>query len=129
MSTKTTITVDNVEYVRKDTIQENAINTDGLKYVIVRCKNAGVHAGFLKERNEHTLTLVDSRRLWRWWSKFTLSGLATCGVLESKKDDVRFACVLPEIQLTTLCGEVCEVIPCTEKSMKSIMAIKDYENE
>ena len=96
-------------------------------YVIVRCKNAGVHAGYLKSRDENVLTLENSRRLWKWWSKFSLSGLAMCGVLESKKSQVKFACVLPLIDLTV--SDVCEVIYCTEEARESIEDIKEYKND
>ena len=118
-----TIIINGVEYVRKDLVTPE-VSGD---FVIVRCKNAGVHAGTLVERNEHTVELANSRRLWRWWSKFTLSGLAMNGVLAGKEGECRFACVLPNLQLT--CADVCEVIPCTEKAQESIMAIPEHTNE
>lgn len=119
------IVIDGVTYVpRRD---QQAMEVDGLSYCIVRCKNAGVHAGFVKSREKGVLTLLNSRRLWRWWSKFTLSGLSQDGVLPGKEEECRFACVLPEIQLTS--EDVCEVIPCTEKAYQSISSIKDHEHE
>jgi hypothetical protein len=117
------ITINGVTYVPKG----DEVTTRGMKYCIVRCKNAGVHAGFVRERNEFTLTLVDSRRLYRYWSKFTLSGLATAGVLEGKEGSCMFACVVPVIELT--CSDVCEVIPCSEKAFKSIKNIPEHTNE
>lgn len=96
-------------------------------YVIVRCKNAGVHAGYLKSRKDGVLTLENSRRLWFWWSKFSLSGLAMCGVLESKKSEVKFACVLPLIDLIE--SDVCEVIYCTTEARESIEAIPEHKND
>jgi len=117
--------ISGVEYVPKSELaQAPEIQGD---YVIVRCRNAGVHAGYLKSRKNGVVRLVNSRRLWRWWSKFTLSGLATCGVLESKISEVRFACTLPKIDLTE--SDVCEVIYCTEEAMSSIQSIKDHDNE
>jgi len=117
------IKIDDIEYVRKDL----AIPEVEGDFVIVRCRNAGVHAGTLVSRDEHTLELANSRRLWRWWSKFTLSGLAMNGVLLGKESSCKFACVLPKIQLT--CSDVCEVIPCTKEARVSLMGIKEHSND
>ena len=117
--------IDDVKYVRESDIQK-VPKPEG-NYVIVRCRNAGVHAGYLKSRDENVLTLENSRRLWKWWSKFSLSGLAMSGVLESKKSQVKFACVLPLIDLTV--SDVCEVIYCTEEARESIEDIKEYKND
>ena len=119
-----TITIDQVKYVRADSVQKTELAEN---FVIVRCKNAGVHAGELVCRGNGVVKLKNSRRLWFWWSKFTLSGLAMCGVLESKKSNVRFACVLPEIDLTE--SDVCEVIYCTKEAQDSIMSIPEHKND
>ena len=36
------------------------------KYVIVRCKDAGVHAGYLVSHHDRQCVLRKSRRLWYW---------------------------------------------------------------
>lgn len=36
------------------------------KYVIVRCRDAGVHTGYLESYNGREAVLTDSRRLWYW---------------------------------------------------------------
>ena len=125
MSKPETIKIDEVEYVRKDSIR-TVPEPEG-EYVIVRCRNAGVHAGYKKIRTADILILENSRRLWRWWSKFTLSGLAMDGVLTGKESECRFACVLPVLELTG--SDVCEVIPCTQKARLSIESIKEHSNE
>ena len=125
MSKQQSITIDGLKYVREDSIS-NIPQPEG-DYVIVRCRNAGVHAGYLAFRKDGVLRLENSRRLWRWWSKFTLSGLATCGVLKSKVNEVRFACVLPKLDLTN--SDVCEVIYCTPEARKSIESIQEHSNE
>lgn len=121
-----TIRINDVDYVRADSIPQSPAVPEG-QYVIARCRNAGVHAGYLIERKDGVVRLANSRRLWRWWSKFTLSGLATEGVLKGKESDCRFACVLPLLDLTE--SDVCEIIYCTAKGRKSIEAIKEYANE
>jgi len=125
MSTPKTMMIDDVKYIREDAV--NTVPQPEGNYVIVRCRNAGVHAGYLDSRDNGVVRLLNSRRLWRWWSKFTLSGLATCGVLESKKNEVRFACVLAKIDLTE--SDVCEVIYCTKEARESIEAIEEHTNE
>lgn len=36
------------------------------QYVIVRCRDAGVHAGVLESHQGRECVLTDSRRLWYW---------------------------------------------------------------
>jgi hypothetical protein len=36
------------------------------KYVIVRCRDAGVHSGILESHNGRECVLTESRRLWYW---------------------------------------------------------------
>ena len=48
-------------------------------YVIVRAHTAGVHAGFMESREGDTVTLIKSRRLWRWCGA-SLSQVATTGL-------------------------------------------------
>ncbi len=117
------IQINGIDYIPKS---ETMPKPEG-DYVIIRSRNAGVHAGYLKSRDEHTLVLTNSRRLWRWWSKFTLSGLAMNGVLPNKRSQCRFACVLPEITLTV--SDVCEQIPCTVEARLSIESIPEHINE
>jgi len=119
-----TITINDIEYVRKDQMSVPKVEGD---YVVVRCKNAGVHSGYISKRENGTLRLRNSRRLWRWWSKFTLSGLAVSGVLKGKEGECRFSCVVPCIDLTD--SDVAEVIYCTECARVSIESIPEHTNE
>jgi len=48
-------------------------------YVIVRCYGAGVHAGELVSIKGEHVTLVNSRRIWRWEGAASLSELAVYG--------------------------------------------------
>ncbi len=85
------------------------------KYVIVRCKEAGVHAGFLESYENRSCILTKSRRLWYWVAgkdtKF-LSGVASLGLASNSKigtENIR-------IMLT----ENCEIIECSEIAATSI---------
>jgi len=97
------------------------INTSN--YCIVRCKNAGVHAGYVESRKDGVIVLCDSRRLWRWWSDFSLSELAMTGVKKGKESECKFACALPMLILTE--SDVCESIPCSSIAKLSIEGIEN----
>lgn len=92
------------------------------KYVIVRCRDAGVHAGVLKSRSARECVLADSRRLWRWRVKdnagITLSDVAVHGL---DKKDTRISAPA-EIMLT----ENCEIIACTPEAQASIAEFATY---
>jgi len=91
------------------------------KYVIVRCHDAGVHAGILKSHAGRECLLSSARRLWYWKpaSGAFLSGVAVYGLHESSKVGE---------PVTILLTEDCEIILCTKVSEKSIKEIKSYEH-
>lgn len=118
------ITINGVVYVPKNELMSHmAADTDGLVYCVIRTYSAGVHTGYLKERNGKEVTLINARRIWYWEGAFTLSAIAVNGV--SKPDECKFSCVVPEITLT----EAIEIIPCTEKARGIIEGVKVYECE
>lgn len=86
------------------------------KFVIVRCRDAGVHAGVLVSANDRSVSLEASRRLWLWrvpmGAPSFLSGVAIDGLdhAESK--------VGTPIDVDLL--EACEIILCTDKAEQSI---------
>lgn len=89
------------------------------KYVIVRCRDAGVHCGYLESYNGRECLLKNSRRLWYWKPKNNakwLSGLATVGIDEESK----VSCAVDKIHLT----ENCEIILCTTSAAQSLINIK-----
>ena len=90
------------------------------KYVILRCYYAGVHAGFLVDYDPvlDMAILRDSRRLWRWKSKFTLSEAAMTGITGEK--------VATTVKGEHMIRRIEEMIPCTEKAEKSIREIPDF---
>ena len=93
------------------------------KSVIVRCRDAGVHAGVLESYNGRECVLTESRRMWYWkpadGQKY-LSGLAVSGADEASK----IGAALPRIFLT----ENCEIIECSAKAEISIRGAKADEN-
>lgn len=124
MSKPNTLKIDDVEYVRKDSIRDNAPanDLDGMKYVVVRSRDSGCHAGYLKERNGDEVTLINSRRLWMWQGAATLSQLAMEGV--SKPSACKFPCEVDEIIITGCC----EVISARAKAQSSIKEVAIWKS-
>ena len=114
MSKPEKITIDDVEYVRADSLKQEV---DG-NYVIIRTYSAGVHAGYLESQDGKIVKLNNSRRIYYWAGAATLSQLAVDGT--SKPGECKFPCTVPEITLT----EAIEIIPCTMKARKSIQSVK-----
>lgn len=91
-------------------------------YVIVRCRDAGVHAGFLESYSGRECVLTESRRLWYWKpadNKSFLSGVAVAGL----HSDSKIGAVLERIHLT----ENCEIILCSDTAASSIQTAPDYD--
>lgn len=112
-----TIKIDEVEYVRKDSVKEVAEKLDGMKYVIIRTQNAGVFAGYLKEKNGETVILKQARRLWYWSGACSLSQMAMEGT--KKASECKFAMEVDSIEL----NQVIEIIDTTEEARLSIKSV------
>lgn len=94
------------------------------KYVIVRCRDAGVHAGVLESYAGRRATLTEARRLWYWKpadGEAFLSGVAVDGLDKTSK----VGKPVPRIVLT----EDCEIIECTEAAATSIRAQKNFRGK
>ena len=88
------------------------------KYVIVRCRDAGVHAGVLESHQGREAVLTEARRLHYWRAAFRsayLSGVANHGLADGSTIGEPVA----RIHLT----EDCEIIECTAGAETSI---RDY---
>lgn len=91
------------------------------KFVVVRCHDAGVHAGVLESHNGRECVLGEARRLWYWKPANKgafLSGVATNGLDSSSKVGAPI-----RVHLT----ETCEIIECSPVAEKSIKGAKTYE--
>ncbi len=84
------------------------------EFVLVRCRDAGVHCGILEEWGQgQVVVLIDARRLWRWRGANTLHEIAT----EGPSDEyTRISQPVPRIALI----DAIEVIPCGEKATKNL---------
>ena len=90
------------------------------KYVIVRCRDAGVHSGILESHDGRECVLTESRRLWYWKAAkgAFLSSVAVDGV----GSDSKIGKEVPRIHLT----ENCEIIECTKDSQETIRGQKPH---
>lgn len=89
--------------------------------VIIRTYSAGVHFGTLEQKSGNEVILKDSRRLWYWKAKesISLSAIANYGV-NDKESKITGA-------VDSIWLEAIEIIPCTAKAIKSIEGAKDVE--
>jgi len=109
------IKIDDVEYVKKDSIQQKEpLNDEG--YVIIRSNGSGVHMGFLESFDKETCVaeLKNSRRIYYWKGAATLSELAVNGT--KCPNECKFPISVPEITITN----VLEIIPVTIRAKLSI---------
>ena len=86
--------------------------------VMVRSTNAGVFYGKVVSRDEDTVVLKDSRRVWYWAGAATLSELANRGT--SKPEECKFPAPIQGEH--TVLG-VCEIIEMTPKAVASLDAV------
>ena len=109
-----TITINNVEYVRKDQFKTSpVINTDGLKCCIVRARSAGVFYGFIEKKDGQEVTLVNARRMWQWYGA-SLSELAQDGTPDKTK------CKFPQEVDRVIILEVIEILDLTTRAKASL---------
>ena len=93
------------------------------KVCIIRCRDAGVHFGIVKEIVGRTVRLENSRRMDHYSiaeNGDSLSAVATVGVIND--GNLRMQAVLDEIVLL----EACEVIPVSEEIKEHLYSMPTY---
>jgi len=91
-------------------------------YVIVRCRDAGVHAGTLVSYEGREVVLKNSRRLWYWKcanNQHSLSGVAEEGITQESK--------IPGMVRKIVLGDACEIISTSDKCQRSIQDAKVHK--
>lgn len=111
------MTINGVQYVRKDMVPEQSVSVDGLQAVIVGAGIGGIHFGFLKSRQGQEVVLVKARRIQYWNGAASISEMAMRGV--SKPNDCRFTAPVNEITLLS----VVEIIPVTNTAFKNLSEV------
>lgn len=92
-----------------------------MKKVIVRANGAGVFFGELKEKNGTEVTMCNVRKLFYWDGAAAIEQLAVDGT--SNPDGCKFTIIVDEMTITN----VLQIIPCTEKAIKSLTSVKVWE--
>ena len=87
------------------------------KKVIVRGDHSGVFFGTLAAKNGQEVKLEKCRRLWYWDGAASISQLAVDGT--SSPHNCKFTVAVDEIGIL----DVIEIIPCTNKAIKSIESV------
>lgn len=114
------IVIDGVEYVEKG---KSSAPTG--EYSMVRTYSAGVFYGILDKKSRSADgkrgIVKNARRVWYWSGAATLSQLSTDGT--SDPGNCKFPEPVSEVELT----EIIEVIPMTDKAVKSLNSVKVWK--
>lgn len=116
-----TIKINEVEYVRKDSLTQKAPDLNGLKHAIVRTYSAGVFAGYIESQSGQEVTMVNARRLWQWAGAASLSQLAMEGT--SNPSSCKFPQEVDRVKLF----QVIEILDTTKKAKESIDSVKVWK--
>jgi hypothetical protein len=114
----TTIKIDEVEYIRKDSITEKPPSVDGMEFKIVRGQATGVFAGYVEKRNGQEVVMRNARRIWYWAGAASLSQLAMEGT--SKPESCQFPTPVDRVEIL----DVIEILDVTSKAKTSIDGVK-----
>jgi hypothetical protein len=92
------------------------------EYVIVRCRAAGVHGGFLVDYSGREVVLEQARRLWYWKAAkgHTLNAVAEYGINPTKSK-------IPVAVKKVVLPEACEIISTSVPAAKSIQEAPQHE--
>ena len=121
MSKPNSITIDDVQYIRADSVIDSATKYNNMPYCIIRTHSAGVFAGYVASRDGQEVTLLKARRLWYWEGAASLSQMAMEGT--SKPNSCKFPQEVTEIVLL----QVIEILSCTNQAQKSIEDVKVWK--
>lgn len=115
------IKIDDVEYVRADSLNQEAPKIDGLEYKVFRTYSSGVFGGYLVSKENsvgHFRCVVRKARRFHYWEKAaSLSQLVEEGVKKSHHGNCRFAMELSgDLELPN----VIEILSVTAKAKANI---------
>jgi hypothetical protein len=122
---KNEIVIDGVSYIPKGSEVQTIAkkNKKGLQYCIIRTYSAGVWSGWIDTKcKDMAQEVYEARRLWRFWSEFTLSALAVKGMKEGKEKENKYAIPVEQVILT----QIIEIIPCSESAKNQIINHPNY---
>lgn len=118
-----TMMIDEVKYVRADSIESTPLKYEGMDYVIVRSREQGVMCGYCESIDGRTVTLHQARQIWRYDSRFVLPDVAEFGMRDPDKAKMSAPMSQPAVML-----EACGVLTCTEGAAKQLSSIVAQNN-
>lgn len=104
--------------MKKETKKKTTKKAKAREYVIARCTQAGVHAGYLERQTRDHVILVDARRIWYWSGAASLSEIAVYGLNPEKAASSKIGAMVSRIQLRQ--SDVCELIACNPAGAASV---------
>jgi hypothetical protein len=102
-------------------VKKKVVSRSKSVYVIVRCRDAGVHAGEYVGHKGREVTLKNSRRIWYWKGAASLSEIAVHGC--KHPSECKISLPVPKIVLTEAC-EIIECLPAGRDFLKEVVAWK-----
>ena len=88
---------------------------------IVRYDREGVFYGEIEERNGREIKMRNARCLWYWDGAATLLQLAVEGT--TSPGNCKFTMTVDSLEVL----DAIEIIPCTDRAIKSIEAVKEWK--
>lgn len=117
MTKPSTIKIDNVEYIRADSVK-NSITPDAKNRKIIRGDRSGCFFGEITVRKGTEVQIKNARRLWAWSGAASLSELAQRGT--SKPTQCKFPCHVESITIL----DAIEILDVSAEAAKSIDSVK-----
>ena len=118
MTKPKTMMIDDVKYIRADSVSKSAKKYNEMDYCIVRSRYQGVVCGYVESITGQTVKIHQARQMWRWDSTFVLQDIANNGPRHADKCQFSEATEQPMYML-----EACGVITCTEKGADALIAM------
>lgn len=111
--------IDDVKYVRADSVNNEPLKLDDMDYCIVRSRDQGVMCGYVETVSGRCVELHKARQIYRYDSTFVLADVAENGMRDPKKAQLSVAMSQPMTML-----EACGVYTCTSKAAKQLIGIE-----
>ncbi len=125
MSKPETMMIDDVKYVREDSLKKECISLDGKPFVICRSTTASPYFGYMESDvvqadGKSTVILIEARRIYEWYGAAGLQQLAESGTSNPSK--CKFTAKV-KVKLSN----VHEILYCTEISKKSLEGVSVWK--
>ena len=115
------IVIDGETCILKSEIDSNSDKMNGPEYAIVRSRDHGVIAGYIVSIDNRRVTVVHSRRIWKFVGAETLEEIAVYGC---RKDDSKIG---PLVKNKVEMLEACGVIYCTKTGQTFIQKSPEWK--